>query len=118
MPTTQQQAAVAAYFAEANAPTVIGTAEAQTHIVDTTAVAGRSVEQIGRSQRLLNLAKLAAADPQFTQAVDALYQAFGAVSRDCGEIQRLTMILADHAAAIDAANTKAKAVALALGYVL
>lgn len=118
MPTQEQQAAVAAYFAEADAPTVIGTAEAQTHILGTTIVAGRTLEQIGKSWRLLNVAKLAAADLAFTQNAENLVQAFGAISRDCGEIQRLTMQLAQHAAAIDAANPAVRTAALALGYIL
>lgn len=116
MPTADQQAAVAAYFAEAATPSVIGTSEAQTHILDTATVAGRSLEQIGKSWRLLNIAKLAAADPAFAQAAEGLIQPFGAVSRDSGEVQRLTMLLAQHAAAIDAGNAALKAVAQSLGY--
>jgi ABC-type transporter Mla subunit MlaD len=71
----------------------------------------------GRSRRLLNLALLAESSDEFRQATTDLQQALGAVARDCEEIQRLLMQLAQHAAKIDAGNAKAKEAAIALGYV-
>lgn len=117
-PSAAQQTAVANYFAEASTPAVIGTAEAGQHIVETTTAAGRVLEQCGRSRRLLNLALLAEGSDEFRQATTDIQQALGSVARDCEEIQRLLMQLAQHAAKIDAGNAKAEAVATSLGYTL
>ena len=117
-PTSDQQTAVAAYFTEAGAPSVIGTSAAQPHLVDALTTAGQVLEQCGKSRRLLNLARLAAGDASFDQSAETIDQAFAATVRDCGEIQRLLMQLAKHSAAIDAANAAAKQTALGLGYVV
>lgn len=117
-PTTNQATTMQAYFTEAETPTVIGTAEAQTHIVETTTNVGRVLEQIGRSRRLLDLTRLAETDPSYIQGSENLLQALAAVARDCAEIQRLLWQLAQHAAAIDAGNTQAKNAATALGYTI
>ena len=115
-PTSDQQTAVAAYFTEAGAPTVIGTSAAQPHLLDALTTAGEVLEQCGKSRRLLNLARLAAGDQGFDQTCENVDQALAATTRDCQEIQRLLMQLARHAAAIDAGNAAAKASAQALGY--
>ena len=117
-PTQNQQDTVAAYFTEAGAPTVIGTSAAQPHLVDALTTAGQVLEQCGKSRRLLNLARLAAADAGFDQSAGNIDQALAATTRDCMEIQRRLMELAKHSAAIDEANAAAKAAAEALGYVL
>lgn len=117
-PTTAQQTTMQDYFTEADAPTVIGTAEAQLKIVDTMTVAGRVLEQCGRSRRLLSLTRLSEVDPSYYQAAEPLAQALAAVDRDCNEIHRLLLQLAQHASQIDQGNVTAKAAATALGYTL
>src|SRR5947209_797943 len=115
-PTTQQQTAVSAYFTEAGAPSVIGTSAAQPHLVDALTTAGQVLEQCGKSRRLLNLARLAETDQGFYQSCESINQALAATARDCEEIQRLLMQLAQHSTQIDAANASAKQAAQALGY--
>lgn len=116
MPTQAQQTAVTNYLTEANAPTVIGTGEAGTHIVDTTTVAGRVLEQCGKSRKLLNLLLLADSSPSVAQAASDLTQALGATARDCSDLQDLLMRLAQHSAKIDAGNVALKAQLQANGY--
>lgn len=117
-PTTQQQTTVAAYFTEAGSPTVIGTSGAQPHLLDALQTAGYVLEQCGKSRRLLNFAKLAEMDSAFQQYCENINQALAATARDCEEVQRLLLQLAQHSAAIDKANADAKAAAIALGYVI
>ena len=117
-PTPTQQTTVAAYFTEAGAPTVIGTDESRSLIFDTITNAGRVLEEVGKSRRLLDRARLVEPDQGFYQDSENVAQALNAVSRDCEELRRILMQLAQHANVIDTANAKAKATAVGLGYTL
>lgn len=108
---------VQAYFAEAASPSIIGTSDAQTQLMATLETAGLVIEQLGRSRRLLNAARISAQDPAFFQGSESLNQAFGAAVRDTEEVQRLMVLLAQHIQQINLENPRAKQQAIDLGYV-
>jgi len=118
MATETQQTIVAAYFAEADAPSIIGTGEGQQLIFDTVTDAGRVLEQCGKSRGLLDRARLAESDAGFYQDSESISQPLAALARDCEDLRRILMQMAQHATALDAANVKAKATAITLGYTL
>lgn len=118
-PSQTQQDTVSAYFAEAAAPTIMGTASGSALIITTVNNAGLVLEQIGKSQRLLIQSRLVEPDAGFYQYTENLNQAFDAVRRDSAELQRILQQLGQHCAVIDAANAQAKSYASgSLGYTL
>jgi predicted ATPase len=117
MPADPNHPEVQAYFAEANAPTIIGTSGAMETLKETLNTAGLVLEQLGRSRRLLAFARLSESSPNFYQKSEDLKQALDAAVRDTEDVQRILMNLARHIAVINQANADSQAVAAELGYV-